>query len=77
MRPDLIVGCSHPGIEASEAIVAEAAESLHLVAAPDAVIEKVVSALHETYKVERIARRRFSSTMFIRMRLRAGHCCSL
>jgi 7,8-dihydropterin-6-yl-methyl-4-(beta-D-ribofuranosyl)aminobenzene 5'-phosphate synthase len=58
----LIVGCSHPGIEA---IVAEAAATnpririvaggFHLVAAPDAVIDKVVSALHDTYKVERIA----------------------
>lgn len=58
----LIVGCSHPGIEA---IVAEAAASnprirfiaggFHLVAAPDAAIDKVVAALHDTYKVERIA----------------------
>jgi 7,8-dihydropterin-6-yl-methyl-4-(beta-D-ribofuranosyl)aminobenzene 5'-phosphate synthase len=58
----LIVGCSHPGIEA---IVAEAAAinprirfvagGFHLVTAEDAVIEKVVAALHDTYKVERIA----------------------
>jgi 7,8-dihydropterin-6-yl-methyl-4-(beta-D-ribofuranosyl)aminobenzene 5'-phosphate synthase len=58
----LIVGCSHPGIEA---IVAEAAAinprirlvagGFHLVTAPDSVIEKVVVALHDTYKVERIA----------------------
>jgi 7,8-dihydropterin-6-yl-methyl-4-(beta-D-ribofuranosyl)aminobenzene 5'-phosphate synthase len=58
----LIVGCSHPGIEA---IVAEAATinprirfvagGFHLVTAPDAVIDKVVGALHDTYKVERIA----------------------
>ena len=58
----LIVGCSHPGIEA---IVAEAAAinprirfvagGFHLVAAQDSVIEKVVVALHDTYKVERIA----------------------
>jgi 7,8-dihydropterin-6-yl-methyl-4-(beta-D-ribofuranosyl)aminobenzene 5'-phosphate synthase len=58
----LIVGCSHPGIEA---IVAEAAAinprirfvagGFHLVAAQDSVIEKVVAALHDTYKVERIA----------------------
>jgi len=58
----LIVGCSHPGIEA---IVAEAAAvnprirmvagGFHLVAAPDSVIDKVVAALHDTYKVERIA----------------------
>jgi 7,8-dihydropterin-6-yl-methyl-4-(beta-D-ribofuranosyl)aminobenzene 5'-phosphate synthase len=58
----LIVGCSHPGIEA---IVAEAAAinprirfvagGFHLVAAQDAVIEKVMAALHDTYKVESIA----------------------
>ena len=58
----LIVGCSHPGIEA---IVAEAAAinprirfvggGFHLVAAQDSVIEKVVADLHDTYKVERIA----------------------
>jgi 7,8-dihydropterin-6-yl-methyl-4-(beta-D-ribofuranosyl)aminobenzene 5'-phosphate synthase len=58
----LIVGCSHPGIEA---IVAEAAAinprirfvagGFHLVAAQDSVIGKVVAALHDTYKVERIA----------------------
>jgi len=58
----LIVGCSHPGIEA---IVAEAAAinprirviagGFHLVSAADSVIERVVAALHDTYKVERIA----------------------
>jgi len=58
----LIVGCSHPGIEA---IVAEAAAidprirliagGFHLVTAQDPAIEKVVTALHDTYKVERIA----------------------
>ena len=58
----LIVGCSHPGIEA---IVAEAAAisprirlvagGFHLVAAQDSVIERVVTALHDTYRVERIA----------------------
>jgi 7,8-dihydropterin-6-yl-methyl-4-(beta-D-ribofuranosyl)aminobenzene 5'-phosphate synthase len=58
----LIVGCSHPGIEA---IVAEAAAihprirmvagGFHLVTAQDAVIDKVVAALHDTFKVERIA----------------------
>jgi len=58
----LIVGCSHPGIEA---IVAEAAAinprirfvagGFHLVVAQDSVIGKVVAALHDTYKVERIA----------------------
>jgi 7,8-dihydropterin-6-yl-methyl-4-(beta-D-ribofuranosyl)aminobenzene 5'-phosphate synthase len=58
----LIVGCSHPGIEA---IVAEAAKinphvhlvagGLHLVVAQDDVIDRVVSALHDTYKVDYIA----------------------
>ena len=58
----LVVGCSHPGIES---IVAEAvkidphvhviAGGLHLVAAQDAAIEKVVGALHDTYKVDFVA----------------------
>jgi 7,8-dihydropterin-6-yl-methyl-4-(beta-D-ribofuranosyl)aminobenzene 5'-phosphate synthase len=58
----LIVGCSHPGIES---IVAEAAKisphihfiagGFHLVAAPDAAIERIATALHDTYKVEYIA----------------------
>jgi 7,8-dihydropterin-6-yl-methyl-4-(beta-D-ribofuranosyl)aminobenzene 5'-phosphate synthase len=58
----LVVGCSHPGIEA---IVAEAVKinphihfltgGFHLVAAQDPVIEKVANALHDTYKVDFIA----------------------
>ena len=58
----LVVGCSHPGIEA---IVAEAVKinphihfltgGLHLVVAQDPVIEKVANALHDTYKVDYIA----------------------
>ena len=58
----LIVGCSHPGIEA---IVAEAAAinprirliagGFHLVAAEDSVIDGVVTALHDKYNVESIA----------------------
>jgi 7,8-dihydropterin-6-yl-methyl-4-(beta-D-ribofuranosyl)aminobenzene 5'-phosphate synthase len=58
----LIVGCSHPGIEA---IVAEAAKinprihlvagGFHLVVAQDAAIERVAAALHDTYKVDYIA----------------------
>ena len=58
----LIVGCSHPGIES---IVAEAATinphirfvagGFHLVTAQDPAIDKVVTALHDTYKVDRIA----------------------
>jgi len=58
----LIVGCSHPGIEA---IAAEAvkidphihfiAGGFHLVTAQDPIIEKVTHALHDTYKVDFIA----------------------
>jgi 7,8-dihydropterin-6-yl-methyl-4-(beta-D-ribofuranosyl)aminobenzene 5'-phosphate synthase len=58
----LVVGCSHPGIEA---IVAEAVKinphihfltgGFHLVVAQDPVIEKVANALHDTYKVDYIA----------------------
>lgn len=58
----LVVGCSHPGIES---IVAEAAKinphihfiagGFHLVAAQDAVIERVTATLHDTYKVDYIA----------------------
>ena len=58
----LVVGCSHPGIEA---IVAEAvkinphihflAGGLHLVTAQDPAIAKVADALHDIYKVDFIA----------------------
>ncbi len=58
----LVVGCSHPGIET---IVAEAAKinphihfiagGYHLLAAPDAAIEKAATSLHDTYKVDYIA----------------------
>jgi 7,8-dihydropterin-6-yl-methyl-4-(beta-D-ribofuranosyl)aminobenzene 5'-phosphate synthase len=57
----LVVGCSHPGIET---IVAEAkinphihfiAGGFHLVAAPDAAIERAAASLHDTYKVDYIA----------------------
>ena len=58
----LVVGCSHPGVEA---IVAEAAKidphihliagGFHLVVAQDPAIEKVAAALHDTYKVDFIA----------------------
>jgi 7,8-dihydropterin-6-yl-methyl-4-(beta-D-ribofuranosyl)aminobenzene 5'-phosphate synthase len=58
----LVVGCSHPGIEA---IVAEAAKinphihfiagGFHLVVAQDAAIETAVTALHDTYQVDYIA----------------------
>lgn len=58
----LIVGCSHPGIEA---IVAEAAKinpkihfivgGFHLVVAQDDAIAKVATSLRDTYKVANIA----------------------
>ena len=58
----LVVGCSHPGIEN---IVAEAAKinphihfiagGFHLVAAQDPAIERIATALHDTYKVDFIA----------------------
>jgi 7,8-dihydropterin-6-yl-methyl-4-(beta-D-ribofuranosyl)aminobenzene 5'-phosphate synthase len=58
----LVVACSHPGIEA---IVVEAAKinphihfvagGFHLVVAQDPAIDKVVTALHDTYNVEYIA----------------------
>src|ERR1700731_3001941 len=58
----LVVGCSHPGIEA---IVAETAKinphihfiagGFHLVVAQDTAIEKAAASLHDTYKVDYIA----------------------
>jgi 7,8-dihydropterin-6-yl-methyl-4-(beta-D-ribofuranosyl)aminobenzene 5'-phosphate synthase len=58
----LIVGCSHAGIET---IVAAAAEldprihlitgGLHLLSAPDSVIERVALALRDRWRVEQIA----------------------
>jgi 7,8-dihydropterin-6-yl-methyl-4-(beta-D-ribofuranosyl)aminobenzene 5'-phosphate synthase len=58
----LVVACAHPGIEA---IVAEAAKinphihfiagGFHLVVAQDPVIERVATALHDTYQVDYIA----------------------
>jgi 7,8-dihydropterin-6-yl-methyl-4-(beta-D-ribofuranosyl)aminobenzene 5'-phosphate synthase len=58
----VVVGCSHPGIEN---IVLEAAKinshihfivgGFHLVTAQDAAIEKIVTTLHDTYKVDYIA----------------------
>jgi 7,8-dihydropterin-6-yl-methyl-4-(beta-D-ribofuranosyl)aminobenzene 5'-phosphate synthase len=58
----LVVGCAHPGIES---IVAEAAKinphihlivgGFHLVVAPDSVVERVASSLHDTYHVDYIA----------------------
>jgi 7,8-dihydropterin-6-yl-methyl-4-(beta-D-ribofuranosyl)aminobenzene 5'-phosphate synthase len=58
----LVVGCSHPGIER----IVEAAAAInpkihlivggfHLVVAPDDAIARIVSALHDKFKVETIA----------------------
>ena len=58
----VVVGCSHPGIDAivSEAIkidrrVSPIAGGFHLVGAPPADVARVASTLHETFKVERVA----------------------
>jgi 7,8-dihydropterin-6-yl-methyl-4-(beta-D-ribofuranosyl)aminobenzene 5'-phosphate synthase len=57
-----VAGCSHPGIER---IVAAAAGikghvhtvlgGLHLPSAPDQEIARIAAALHDTYKIERMA----------------------
>jgi 7,8-dihydropterin-6-yl-methyl-4-(beta-D-ribofuranosyl)aminobenzene 5'-phosphate synthase len=58
----IVVGCSHPGIDkvvqAAAAInprIHFVAGGFHLVVASDADIEKVVTALHDQYRVEYIA----------------------
>lgn len=58
----LVVGCSHPGIEnivqAASKInkkIYLIAGGFHLVVAPDDVIAKVATSLHDTYQVENIA----------------------
>src|SRR5436190_3087100 len=58
----LVVGCSHPGIdkilEAASAInprIHLIAGGLHLVVASDPDIEKIVTALHDTFKVQYVA----------------------
>jgi 7,8-dihydropterin-6-yl-methyl-4-(beta-D-ribofuranosyl)aminobenzene 5'-phosphate synthase len=58
----LVVGCSHPGIENIVRTAATfnshihmIAGGLHLVTATDADIDKVVSSLHDTWKVDLIA----------------------
>jgi 7,8-dihydropterin-6-yl-methyl-4-(beta-D-ribofuranosyl)aminobenzene 5'-phosphate synthase len=58
----IVVGCSHPGIDK----IVESATTInprihliaggfHLVVAPDADIEKIVTALHDRFKVEYVA----------------------
>jgi 7,8-dihydropterin-6-yl-methyl-4-(beta-D-ribofuranosyl)aminobenzene 5'-phosphate synthase len=58
----IVVGCSHPGIdkiiESASAINSHIhfiVGGFHLVVAPDSDIEKIVSALHEQFKVEYVA----------------------
>jgi 7,8-dihydropterin-6-yl-methyl-4-(beta-D-ribofuranosyl)aminobenzene 5'-phosphate synthase len=58
----IVVGCSHPGIDqivaAATAInprVHLVVGGLHQVVATDADVQKVVTALHDTYKVEYVA----------------------
>lgn len=58
----LIVGCAHPGIDRIAAATARidnrillVAGGLHLVVAQDPEIERIVSALHDTFKVAFIA----------------------
>ena len=58
----MVVGCSHPGIdrivESASAInprIRSIAGGFHLVVASDPDIEKIVTALHDRFKVEYIA----------------------
>jgi 7,8-dihydropterin-6-yl-methyl-4-(beta-D-ribofuranosyl)aminobenzene 5'-phosphate synthase len=58
----LLVGCSHPGIEkiveASTAVgprVHMIVGGLHLVTTPDPEITRIAGALHDTWKVDRVA----------------------
>jgi 7,8-dihydropterin-6-yl-methyl-4-(beta-D-ribofuranosyl)aminobenzene 5'-phosphate synthase len=58
----IVVGCSHPGVDkiiaAAVAInprIHMMAGGFHLVVTSDADIEKVVVALHDTYRVEYVA----------------------
>jgi 7,8-dihydropterin-6-yl-methyl-4-(beta-D-ribofuranosyl)aminobenzene 5'-phosphate synthase len=58
----IVVGCSHPGIdkivESATAInprIHFIAGGFHLVVAPDSDIEKIVTALHDRFKVEYVA----------------------
>ena len=58
----IVVGCSHPGIEKIVAAAAAInphihvlAGGFHLVVSSDADIEKIVTALHDAFKVEYVA----------------------
>jgi 7,8-dihydropterin-6-yl-methyl-4-(beta-D-ribofuranosyl)aminobenzene 5'-phosphate synthase len=58
----IVVGCSHPGIDKIVAAAAAINQHIHvivggfhLVVASDADIEKIVTALHDTFKVDYVA----------------------
>lgn len=58
----LVVGCSHPGVEeilsaasAGNSHVYMLLGGLHLVKTPDAEIERLANALHDKWKIDRIA----------------------
>lgn len=58
----VVAGCSHPGIERIVATAAGIDRRVHLVlggfhlpTAPDTVIARIATALHDTYRVERVA----------------------
>lgn len=58
----IVVGCSHPGIDKIVAVAATInprihiiAGGFHLVVTTDADIEKIVTTLRDTFKVERVA----------------------
>jgi 7,8-dihydropterin-6-yl-methyl-4-(beta-D-ribofuranosyl)aminobenzene 5'-phosphate synthase len=58
----LVVGCSHPGIEriveaatVSNKHVYAIVGGLHLVTTPDSEIARIVTALHDKWKVDRVA----------------------
>jgi len=58
----IVVGCSHPGVDKIVAAAATinprirlVAGGFHLVVTSDADIEKIVTALHDTFKVEYVA----------------------
>ncbi len=58
----IVVGCSHPGVDKIVAAAAAInpriqliAGGFHLVVTSDADIEKIVTALHDTFKVEYVA----------------------
>ena len=58
----VVAGCSHPGIDrivaAAKGIggrVYSVFGGFHLPAAPDSTIERIETALHDTYRVERVA----------------------